>query len=156
MRVHIFSSPARWQRYRAVQATAASSPGTCKSQSHREPGVTSTAPWSCTSDGGVEPWCVPVTASSIQLRGFFRRQRHRAQSRIFQSGQWGADLRSRARHWSGCTPRPIEFEHRALDLRLTWGFLPTVLTEKPGTVVFIVLRHRETSGTVIARTSVTF
>jgi len=28
-------------------------------------------------------------------------------------------LRSRARHWSGCTPRPIEFEHRALDLRLT-------------------------------------
>jgi len=37
-------------------------------------------------------------------------------------------LRSRApvpgRHWSGCTPRPIEFEHRALDLRLTWGFLP--------------------------------
>jgi len=28
-------------------------------------------------------------------------------------------LRSRARHWSGCTPRPIEYEHRALDLRLT-------------------------------------
>jgi len=33
------------------------------------------------------------------------------------------NLRSRAlvpgRHWSVCIPRPIEFEHRALDLRLT-------------------------------------
>ena len=27
------------------------------------------------------------------------------------------NLRSRARHWSSCTPRPIGFEHRALDLR---------------------------------------
>jgi len=40
-------------------------------------------------------------------------------------------LRSRARHWSGCTPRPIEFEHRALDLRLTWGFLPHSPSNKP-------------------------
>jgi len=43
------------------------------------------------------------------------------------------NLRSRARHWSGCTPRPIGFEHRALDLRLTWGFLPHCLFKKPGT-----------------------
>jgi len=35
------------------------------------------------------------------------------------SGQPQVNLRSRARHWSGCTPRPKEFEHRALDLRLT-------------------------------------
>ena len=35
-------------------------------------------------------------------------------------------LRSRARHWSDCTPRPIEFEHRALDLR----FSPTLPVQK--------------------------
>jgi len=40
-------------------------------------------------------------------------------------------LRSRARHWSGCTLRPIECEHRALDLRLTWGFLPQSPIKKP-------------------------
>jgi len=40
-------------------------------------------------------------------------------------------LRSRARHWSGCTLWPIEWKHRALDLRLTWGFLPQSLFKKP-------------------------
>jgi len=40
-------------------------------------------------------------------------------------------LRSRARHWSGCTLRPIECEHRSLDLRLTWGFLPQSPFKKP-------------------------
>jgi len=35
-------------------------------------------------------------------------------------------LRSRARHWLGCTPRPIGFEHRALDLR----FSPTLPVQK--------------------------
>jgi len=44
------------------------------------------------------------------------------------------NLRSRARHWSGCTLRPIECEHRALDLRLTWGFLPQGPFKKPVSV----------------------
>jgi len=42
------------------------------------------------------------------------------------------NLRSRARHWSGCT----QFEHRALDLRLTWGFLPQPPFKKPVSVLF--------------------
>jgi len=45
------------------------------------------------------------------------------------------NLRSRApvpgRHWSGCTTRQIVFEHRALDLRLTWGLLPHSPFKKP-------------------------
>jgi len=43
-------------------------------------------------------------------------------------------LRSRACHWSACTLRPIGCEHRALDLRLTWGFLPQSPFKKPVSV----------------------
>jgi len=57
--------------------------------------------------------------------GFFERD-----SGVKTSGRPQVNLRSRApvpgRHWSGCTPRPIEFEHRALDLR----FSPTIPVQK--------------------------
>jgi len=55
------------------------------------------------------------------------------------------NLRSRApvpgRHWSGCTPRPIVFEHRALDLRLTWGLLPHKIPFK-NQLLYCMCNHR--------------